>query len=256
MTLQSLKIKESLKLNSTVVVLDQALYSKAMEIKWKHSGQFADVIVRMGAFHTICTMLAIIGKRFQDAGFRDLCIESQVIAEGSVSGVLEGRRYSRAVRLHKVVYKALMRQAWSGFWTWIAERHNKRRSSVDDTLSSLHSLHDNVSEAEFQQKIIESSFFEVAELFERHMLFLRTDNGKLSQLWVSCLDLVDILLTLIRASTEGDWGLRLSSIRKLVPWCFAYDNVNYARYLSSCLSEMSHLEGEHPDVYTHFKSGG
>ena len=59
-----------------------------------------------------------------------------------------------------------------------------------------------------------------------------------------------------RASREGDWDLHLSSIRKLIPWCFAYDNINYARYLSSYRSEMSHLEDEHPHVFTNLKSGG
>lgn len=73
-----------------------------------------------------------------------------------------------------LVYKALMRQAWSGFWTWIAERHNERRSLVDDKLSSLQRLHNSVYKVEFQQKFCESSFSEVAELFERYMLFLRT----------------------------------------------------------------------------------
>ena len=58
------------------------------------------------------------------------------------------------------------------------------------------------------------------------------------------------------ASREGDWNLHLSSIRNLIPWCFAYDNINYARYLSSYLSEMSHLEDEHADVFTYMKSGG
>ena len=35
-----------------------------------------------------------------------------------------------------------------------------------------------------------------------------------------------------------------------------YDNINYARYLSSYLSEMSHLEDKHPHVFTQLKSGG
>ena len=42
----------------------------------------------MGAFHTICTLLSILGKRFQDVGRRVICIESGVIAEGSVSVIL------------------------------------------------------------------------------------------------------------------------------------------------------------------------
>ena len=65
---------------------------------------FKGIVLRMGAFHTICTLLYIIGKRFQDAGLRDICIESRVIAERSVSAVLGGRRYNRAVRFHKLMY--------------------------------------------------------------------------------------------------------------------------------------------------------
>ena len=61
----------------------------------------------MGVFHTL---LSIIGKRFQDAGLKDFCVESGVIAEGSVAGVLDGRRNNRGVRLHK----AFMRLAWQG----------------------------------------------------------------------------------------------------------------------------------------------
>ena len=132
---QSLKIKDSLRLNAIVVVFDPAIYAKAMEIKWKHSEHFKDVIVRMGVFHTICTLLGIIGKRFQDAGLRDLCVEFQAIAEGSVSGVMEGRKYNRAVRLHKLVYEALMRQVRSGFQKWVAEKHDEKTSLVDEMFS-------------------------------------------------------------------------------------------------------------------------
>ena len=57
----------------------------------------------MGVFHTIGTLLGIIGKRFQDAGLRVICIESGVIAEGSVSGVSEGKRYNRVVQFHKLL---------------------------------------------------------------------------------------------------------------------------------------------------------
>ena len=41
----------------------------------------------------LCTLLSIIGKRFQDTGLKDLCMESRVVAEGSVSSLLEGRSY-------------------------------------------------------------------------------------------------------------------------------------------------------------------
>ena len=45
----------------------------------------------MGAFHTAMTFLAVLEKRFGDAGLSDLVIEAGIVASGSMSGVLEGR---------------------------------------------------------------------------------------------------------------------------------------------------------------------
>lgn len=46
----------------------------------------------MGVFHTICNFLEIIGKRFLDAGLRDLAAESEVITEGLVHRVVNGQQ--------------------------------------------------------------------------------------------------------------------------------------------------------------------
>ena len=114
--LRSLKILQSLDLNAIVCVFDQALYAKACEVVWKNPDNFHHIILRMGVFHTICTMLAVSGKRFGDAGLRDISVESGVIADGSIAGVLGGKKYKRAIRLHKVVYEALLRLAWKRGW--------------------------------------------------------------------------------------------------------------------------------------------
>ena len=62
---------------------------------------------------------------------------------------------------------------------------------------------------------------------------LRYSNGELSAYWMSYIGIVEnVLLGLLRAARKGNWDLHLSAIRVLVPWCFAYDEVNYVRYLS------------------------
>lgn len=63
---QSVQVMESLELPNIVVVFDQALYAKATDIIWKHPDIFNGVVPRMGVFHTICTLLGIIGKRFAE----------------------------------------------------------------------------------------------------------------------------------------------------------------------------------------------
>ena len=98
----------------------------------------------MEVFHTACTMLTITGKRFHDAGLRNLCVESGVIAEGSVAEVLQGRSFSSGVRLHKLVYEALMRLAWQGFRACIEENYKQSKSIVDSLFGEIGDLHDDI----------------------------------------------------------------------------------------------------------------
>ena len=53
-----------------VVIFDQAIYAKAQEILWKRVPTLSNVVARMGGFHTSMKFLAILGKRFGDAGLR------------------------------------------------------------------------------------------------------------------------------------------------------------------------------------------
>ena len=71
---------------------------------------------------------------------------------------------------------------------------------------------------------------------------------------MSYIDMVDnVVLGLLRTSREGNWDLHLNAIRTLISWCFAYDKVNYARYLSPYLAQMSNLpEQQQLSTAVHF----
>ena len=141
---QSVAIQSSLHLQKIAVVFDQALFAKATEIVWKDPQKFKNVLLMMGNFHTICNLMSTIGKMFGDAGLRDLAVESGVIAEGSIGRVLEGKHYNRAVRLHKLIYEALMRLAWTGFVEWISSNHAEVLPTLEDVLGNVHGLQQNI----------------------------------------------------------------------------------------------------------------
>ena len=65
----------------------------------------------------------------------------------------------------------------------------------------------------------------------------------------------DILLGLLRASREGNWNLHLHAVRNMIPWCFAYDKLNYARYMSPYYAQMTNLPENNPRLYEAFKAG-
>ena len=97
----------SLHLTSMLCVFDQAMYAKAFEVKRKEYEKFKPIVLRLGTFHTLGTLISIVGKRFLHAGLKDLFIEAGVVAEGSMSAVLEGRNNNRGVRVHKTGIRSI-----------------------------------------------------------------------------------------------------------------------------------------------------
>ena len=84
--LQCKEKAEKLNLDVADLVLDHAIYSKALEVLFKEGNEDLKSFfnLRMGGFHTSCIFLGVIGKRFGDAGLKDLIIESGLLGEGSV----------------------------------------------------------------------------------------------------------------------------------------------------------------------------
>ena len=80
---------------------------KATQVLWKQKEQFEGLVVMMGGFHLLTTLLAIIGSHFSDASLRDVAVHSEVIAEGLIDSVLSGKHYNRGVRPHKIMYEAI-----------------------------------------------------------------------------------------------------------------------------------------------------
>ena len=236
-------------------MFDQAIYAKAAEIIWKHPDKFKDVILRMGAFHIMCNLISIIGKRFQDSGLKDIIIEAGIVAQGSVAGVLEGRQYNRAVRTHKCMYEAFLRMAFKEFPVWMEQHHLLHKGCIDEGVKVIQQLHEGLSPKTYNDVMSDTRLDRMLHYFELFLDFLRSNNGDLSAFWMSYIDMVTVLLGLLRASREGNWDLHVACIRYMLPWCFAYDKINYARYLSVYYAEMSRLYETHPDVYVGFKQG-
>ena len=253
---QSELIRRELYLQTVVVVMDQALFAKAVEITWKHKERFGNILLRMGTFHTICNALSILGKRFGDGGLKDICIEAELVAEGSINGVLDGKHYNRAVTVHKCIYEALMRLAWAGFTDWVDENVPERSAVIRSFLEKVNTMVCELNQQQLSNLLASLDLVEVMKLWGDFLEHLRHGNGQLSAYWMSYIDIVEnVVLGLLRASREGNWDLYLSAIRTLIPWCFAYDKVNYTRYLSPYLAEMTNLPEKNPEVYAAFKAG-
>lgn len=238
------EIRDRLDLKAVVCVFDQAFYAKAMEVYWKNKELFTGLVLMMGGFHLLMMLLGVIGTRFGEAGLKELAVQSDVIAEGSVDKVLNGKHYNRAVRLHKVAYEAFMKLLLREF----------ESSTYYLPAPNLEQLKLELSHAEFEKVLCSTEFKNFESQFQ---LFVERDVNQtgtnLAKYWLTYL--CELMLNLIYASRTGDWELYLSCVEEVIPWAFAYDRQNYARYLIPFLNDMRGLSDTIPEVYSAFKKG-
>ena len=89
---------------SCLVTFDQPLYAKASEIV-ASATELETVIVRLGGFHLLMSFLGCIGFFMAGSGIGELWQE--VNAKVSVSHMLTGHAYSRAIRAHLLTEREL-----------------------------------------------------------------------------------------------------------------------------------------------------
>ena len=143
---------ETLNLDVADLVLDHAIYCKALDILLKEGNESLKSFInlRMGGFHASCNFLAVIGKRFGDAGLKDLIIESGLLGEGSVFQIMKGKHYNNAMRIHHAVVEAFTRKKIESFIEWL--KQNKSITVLNNFMSSkvLTDLQTNPNPETFQ----------------------------------------------------------------------------------------------------------
>lgn len=196
------EIKDRLQLKAVVCVFDQAFYAKAMEIFWKHTSLFKGFVIMMGGFHLLVMLLGIIATRFGYASLQELAVQSEVVAEGSIDKVLIGKQYNRAVCLHKLKYKVLMRLILKEFESIILKEFES-----EEITKVLHS----------------DTFLKWEKQFKGYVHDINKSGTDLAQFWLTYIDLCELLLNLIYATCTGSWDLYLVCIEEVINWAFAYD---------------------------------
>jgi hypothetical protein len=209
---------------------------------WKRQNDFHYVVLRIRAFHTCCAFLAVIGKRFGDFGLRDLLVESGVVRESAVDGFILGKNYNRSLRLHKLLSEALLRFKWQAAESAITLNREDISGDLITLRDQLHVVRSNGDMQNIEQLVKSSGLI----LFKGAMDKSNEPNddfGGHTWKWYPS------YFIFIRAIREGNWSLHISAVRSMLPWFFAYDRVNYSRYLSSYWWEMIRLPEIHPDAY-------
>jgi hypothetical protein len=178
---------------------------KAYPIIWNQPKKFEDHIIMIGTFHVVGAYFKMIGKKMAGTGLSDILLEAGLIGSGSVTDVMTGKHYSRAMHCHKIL-KALERLLFGEFCFSLGEER-PILGLPDDSFEILKTLVDEPDNASFESALnnedISSYYIDGYAKF-RHDA--RTGHhGKTAQLWVSYMDHIWLVLQLTKAVNTNNF---------------------------------------------------
>ena len=206
-----------------VIAFDQPLFAIAKQLQLTNGNEFGEdkFVFMLGGLHIEMSFLNVLGKWLTESGWAEMIINAEVARSGVADSFLKGKLVTRTRRAHQV------------------------------TAACLHTLMTNAYKADTEDATLENiecpSFKEWREKQESkspHFLY-----------WSRVLDLQLCLLRLVRSFREGNFKLYIESIKEMLPWVFALDHQNYARWLSVHLRDMLELSQKHPDIHQEFTRG-
>ena len=92
-----------------VTTFDLGVCMKTYPIIWNQPKKFDDHIIMIGTFHVVCAYFKMIGKKMEGTGLSGILLKAGLIGSGSVTGVMTGKYYSRAMHCHKILLDFFLR---------------------------------------------------------------------------------------------------------------------------------------------------
>ena len=140
--------------------------------------------------------------------------------------------YSRGIRAYKLMYEAIVRK--------VILDHVE---TGEDIYYQVNCRDDLDFETFWQESCLQDKYNQFLDAKEK------LKNGEpLQKFWMSFLRMVELLSSAIYSTRYSDWELLLECIRRILPYTFAFDHINYARYLSVMLGDKLQLSNDFPNV--------
>ena len=184
-------------LSKTDLVLDHAIYCKAVEIIMndRHRGLRDFINLRMSSFHATCVFLGVIGKRFGDADLKKLIAETGLIGADMTEQLFKGKHYNNAIRIHHYVAEAITRLKLDAFQDWL---QSNGKDQVYE--SAVNATEVKVLDASRNSASMKSCVERLQELFnEFEESISDSERFLMAVFWNSYLDMVQTLRDFIKS---------------------------------------------------------
>ena len=167
----------------------------------------------MGGFHVSMTFIAVIGRRYASPGLRDVLIEADILACGSVDQVVNGRHYNRAIYSLKLMYEVMWRLRWAAFLEWKAREQGRDTPDLGDLYELVTDHRRNETSANMQNLVASESLLELQRDFSR----VKSYPGPNETFWSDFIKMVQLLLCFIGSTRTRYWLMQIQGLQEMLP---------------------------------------
>lgn len=202
-----------------IVTADQPIYALAKQVQWQWPNEYGEdkFLIMFGGLHIEMAALRSIGTLLQSSGWTTALAEAGVTSSGTADSFLSVASVTKTRYAHQVTACSLFKLM---------------KASYEDYRQQTGNLIEYEDWCDKQRQ--ESPQF---------------------QYWSLILNMELTILSLVRSFREGDFNLYCESLTALLPYFFANNNINYARWLPVHLRDMLSLEQRHPQIAAEFQQG-
>ena len=185
-------------------------------------------------------VFTMLGTLVKGSGFEDVIFQARVCSTGSLNGVLSGSHYNRCWTVHSVMGEALERLYMERFMNNGNALPNELQMCYEDIPMSSEFLAVGDAVTTFIDK------------YEEFKADIRNGKyGKTAKFWaVYYMDVQSSIIQIHHAVQTNDCGLWLDGLKKALPFCFALNKQNYARYRTIYVHSLANIETTHPGCKT------
>lgn len=186
------------------------------------------VIVKMGGLHLSMNYLKAIGQHMTDTGLSEIWKESDLLADGSILKVLDGKAYAKAMRAHKLTFQAMWRILVPRLLSFIQQKDNGLYIILTEKDNDVDSIA-TILKAE--------NFSSIMTAFVEH----ESSQNNNFKFWWTYMDSVSILLLFTRSMRDANWNLYLNSLPHMLPLMERYNHRNYVKSVTIFIAGMNQL---------------
>ena len=232
---RSVKLK---KMPFAVIVGDYPIYKLYIDLKSENPEKYAKLLPFMGPFHIQMSFIYCMYKRFQGSGIEDVLVAAGVVADGSCDQALRGKHFNRGVRCLRLFYEALVHHALN---------HRLEGTALSEevkvSLKKLRELEDSHELRDAYTDLKNNN--DIKNLVET--LFRDSKESDFASLYISFMEMVEILTLNIHSLRTRNWKEFKSSLKLKLPWLKVYGNDKYGRHLPDFIASLDNLSKEQED---------